>query len=226
MALVAHHSGATIAALYSRAHPTRVSRLLLVAPSYPRASYVFLASLEPFDTTAWKSYTHDVAEALEWRRDMVNLEGFCVRLWPTVFRFHDTDASLRGRLSAAMCDAPAATLRDLPRIQHLASKGLFGLNLHDSLATVQSPALVVIGAADSTTLAAADAWTAWLPQARELRVSSPGLFPWLGDHRRFFTAADGFLSGGWPADAFRPSDPSGSPTVAASAVAAPAGTPR
>jgi proline iminopeptidase len=204
--IAAHHSGATIASLYARRHPDRVQRLLLVSPSFARRSFYFWAATELNDTAATTRLTH----AIQNRENVTDPAGFCRRYWGFWFSpVEVTDPVIVRRLAPVICDASSSRLMAVDRLNANVFRHSFELNLHDSLATVAVPALVMQGSGDEAASASAQTWAAWLPQGRELLVSgsrSP-LFPWIGAESSFFAAADQFLSGGWPADAHQVTAP-------------------
>ena len=104
---------------------------------------------------------------------------------------------------------------------HLIINSLHGLNLKDTLSTIEAPALILQGHGDVSLMDAADAWTLWLRHARMVELPEPTLFPWLGDRRRFLADAAAFLDGGWPADAHAGVPPSALSTTHSDSVARP-----
>jgi len=200
MTLIAHHWGAVLAALYAKAHPDRVNRLALLSPSFPQASFLFWAATLPNDESATTRYL----AALQAGEDTGSPLTFCRRYWGFAFApIEVTDPSLVARLWKDMCDAPPAALRDAPRVGRLVASSLHGLDLRDTLAAIHVPALILQGRGDTASLAAGNAWTEWLPEGRRLVLSSPGLFPWLGEREPYVTALARFLDGAWPAEAVR-----------------------
>src|SRR5262249_53570602 len=128
--------------------------------------------------------------------------GFCRRYWGFVFSpVEVTDPRLVRRLAGPMCNGPDSQLRTMFRTTHLVINSIHGLNLKDTLSTIDAPAFVIQGHGDVSLMDAADAWTLWLRHARMVELPEPTLFPWLGDRSRFLSDAGAFLDGDWPADA-------------------------
>jgi proline iminopeptidase len=195
VSLIGHHWGAVLAALYAKRFPEHVQRLLLVSPSFPHASYLFWAATLRSQDRAAKDYL----AALGAGADTTDPHAFCTRYWG--FLFSPTpvvERELVHDLSADMCAAPANALRRSWLVNRLVPSSLHGLNLKDTLSAVSAPLLVIRGAADTASKASAQAWIDWAPQARELVLPGPGLFPWRGSEGRFRRAADEFLDGTWP----------------------------
>lgn len=204
--IAAHHSGATIAALYAHRHPDRVRRLLLVSPAFARRSFYFWAATELNDTAATSRLTRAI-HAGENVRDPVD---FCRHYWGFWFSpVEVTDPAIIRRLAPGICDAPASRLRAVDRVNAVFFRHNFALSLKDTLASVTIPALVIQSPGDEASSASAQTWAAWLPGGQELILSGAAtpLFPWVGLERKFFAAANQFLDGGWPADAHAVSPP-------------------
>lgn len=190
--LVGHHWGAILAALYAKRFPEHVKRLLLVSPSFPHASYLFWAATLLKQDRATASYL----AALSAGADTADPHAFCTKFWG--FLFSPTPVvtpELVHDFSGGMCDAQPGALRRSWQVNRLVAGSLHGLNLQDTLHAVRTPVLVIEGLADTASSAAARAWTEWAPDARELVLPGPGLFPWRGAEFRFQQAAEGFLEG-------------------------------
>ncbi len=200
MKLAAHHWGAALAVLYAKRYPERVSRLLLVSPSFPSADLLFLAATEPNDRAATAAFLAATAAG----RDTADPRGFCARFWGFMFvPIEVTEPPLVRRLRDEMCDAPRSALRAGPRVNVIIPNSLRGLTLRDTIVAVGVPALVLQGAGDSASTKGARQWALWLPDARVMMLPPPGLFPWLGDATPFRDASRTFLEGGWPVAAER-----------------------
>jgi len=198
--IAAHHSGAMVAVLYARRHPERTGRLLLVSPAFARRSFYFWAATEVNDSTA----TLRLTRAMQAGENVADPAAFCRKYWGFWFSpVEVTDPAVVSRLAPGICDARPERLLAVDKIGAAVFKQLYQFNLHDSLAAVGVPALVVQGSGDEAFSASAQTWAAWLPQGRELIVSgtSSPLFPWIGAESSFFPAATEFLGGRWPAAA-------------------------
>jgi len=188
--LIAHHFGAVIAALYTKRFPAHVRRLVLVAPSFPSSPYYFWASTEPHDVQANARFFKALASGT----DSTDPRGFCRHFWNFLFSpIELTVAPDVERLSGDVCDAPPEALRRAWPINRLVNRSLHGFDLRDTLRTLALPALVISGAVDTATQAATAAWVRDLPGAREVRLSVPGLFPWLDARAPFIAAVTAFL---------------------------------
>jgi len=190
--LLGHHWGAVLAALYAKRFPEHVKRLLLVSPSFPHASYLFWAETLLKQDRATTAYL----AALSAGADTADPHAFCTKFWG--FLFSPTPVvkpELVHDYSPGMCDAPPAALRRSWQVNRLVAGSLHGLNLQDTLRAVRVPVLVIEGLADTASAAAAHAWTEWAPDAHELVLPGPGLFPWRGAEYRFQHAAEAFLEG-------------------------------
>jgi proline iminopeptidase len=190
--LIGHHWGAVLAALYAKRYPEHVKRLLLVSPSFPHASYLFLAA------TLFKPGRETAAylKALSAGADTADPHAFCSKYWG--FLFSPTPVvspELVHDFAGEMCDAPPAALRRSALVNRLVPGSLHGLNLQDTLRAVTAPVLVIAGVGDTATAEAAHAWTSWAPHAHELVLPGPALFPWRGSEYRFRKDAADFLEG-------------------------------
>jgi pimeloyl-ACP methyl ester carboxylesterase len=202
--LAAHHSGATVAALYARRHPEHVRRLLLVSPGFTTRSYLFWAAAAvPNDSAA----TDRVTRAIQARENIREPVKFCRRFWGFWFSpIEVTDPVVIDRLAPGICDAAPERLSAVDSVNDRIYRAGYGLSLRDSLATVLTPALVIQGVSDSASMSSARQWAAWLPGGRELLIPATraALFPWVGHEADFIGAVSQFLSGGWPSQAVRP----------------------
>lgn len=200
-ALIAHHWGALLAALYARNHPDHVSRLVLVSPWFPRSSFLFSASTLPNDTTAGAAY----AAALAVRQDSTDPAAFCRSFWGYTFvPLEVTDRASVRALAPAMCAAPPEVLRARELVQRVIQRSAWQVNMQDSLAALPMPVLVIHGDEDHPFVRSSMlAWVRWLPDARLLDLPGPGLLPWLGDRPEFLRESGRFLRGQWPERAQR-----------------------
>lgn len=215
MALIGHHYGAGVAALYASRFPARVSRMLLLAPLYPRQLYVWDLSKTPVDSAASQGMLRDMAAGL----DTADAAGFCRRHWG--FHFVPapvTDPRVIADEAPLICGAASARFRDLEQIRRLSIRSLGPRwDWRDTLQRLRQPSLIVqaqvTGRADSMEqrrsrmlLHGAETFAGSMPEARILTVEAPLWFPWLGDDD-IVSAADEFLRGEWPRGASRVAAP-------------------
>jgi len=201
LTLIGHGWGAGLGALYAIQHPERVSRLLLVSPMVPRAQYLWNLTFQRAagtDTTG----LNGLSAARLAGQDRSEPRGFCRRYWgallsPTVVR----DRAVIRRLSAPMCDAPAAALERIELINRRVLGSLGAWDWAAQLGSLHVPVLVIQGEephADErdegwTWVAAAQDWVAHLPNARLVFVGTVPQFPWLEARRPFIVAVRQFL---------------------------------
>jgi len=201
LTLIGHGWGAGLGALYAMQYPDRVSRLLLVSPMFPRADYLWYLTFQRAAGTD-TSGLEGLMFARQAGLDRTAPRVFCRRYWgallsPTVVR----DREVLRRLSASVCDAPAASLERVELINRRVSGSLGAWNWTPQLAKVRAPVLVIQGAEPHagehdegwTWLAAAREWVASLPNARLLLVGTAPQFPWLDADVRFAEAVRQFL---------------------------------
>lgn len=205
VAILGHSWGAGLALLYASAHPTRVSRLLLVAPIPPRADpYLdqFSAALQSRLTDEDKAA---VAAARERRRVATDedLPDACHDYWRVFIKGYFSDPAAVARMRGDVCAVPAPALRNFGTVNATLMDGLGNFDWRPLLKSVRVPTLVIHGDRDPIPMEAAREWAAGLPAARLLVIANSGHFPFVEQPDLFFAASTEFLSGRWPASATR-----------------------
>jgi pimeloyl-ACP methyl ester carboxylesterase len=199
--LLAHHRGATLAALYAVRYPEHVRRMVLLAPSPPGRRQLYAISILPKDSVAYASYVRATAAG----QDSTDPHEFCIRYWGFAFSPQEvTDPKQVRALAPSMCSEAPASLVRRSRAGHLVSRSLGLWDLGDTLRLVTAPVLVIEGTGPEPVVSAARTWAAWLPNGRFFSSTGPALFPWSKDP----TVLDQlsiFLQGTWPDRAGHPS---------------------
>jgi len=187
-------------AVYSIRHPTRVTRLVQVAP-VPPAARIFRAAggdqrATRMDTAALGALDRRF-RAGEFANDG---GGFCRARNRLTGPSNFADTTL-----AARVPDPCRWENEWPAnlgpyfAAFLPSLGDY--DWRDEIASVAIPRLVIHGNEDGIPLAGARAWVAGFPTARLLVLSPAGHFPFLKRPDEFFPAVDRFLAGDWPPNA-------------------------
>ncbi len=179
--LVGWSLGAAVAMAYARAHPDRVSRLVLVGAS-PR----FVAGADwPHAMDAGTLARFGDELAVSWRH---TLQRFLA------LQVHGSDHgraalhALRHELFARGAPEPAV-LRDALGL-------LAGLDLRPEVPAISASALVVGGGRDTLTPPGAGRWlAATLPHASGVEIASAAHVPFLSHPEEFHAAVDAFLDG-------------------------------
>ncbi len=201
LTLLAHHRGATLAALYAVRYPEHVRRIVLLAPNPPGRRQLYAISIIPKDSVAYASYLRATAAG----QDSTDPHEFCIRYWGFAFSpMEVTDPKLVRALAPAMCSEAPASLVRRARAGHQVSRSLGLWDLEDTLRRVTAPALVIEGTGPDPVVSAARTWAAWLPSGRFLSSTGPVLFPWTQDPK-VLDQLSTFLQGTWPDRAEHPS---------------------
>jgi proline iminopeptidase len=205
MAVTGHSWGALVAAAYAVAHPTRVSRLVLITPPPPTRGRF------------WEQFRSGIARrtdsALMARQgaafsttsgDPLHRCREAIRLVMLPY-FRDT-ATMR-RMRGTWCDAPGDALGTTMRTMRQTWAAVGEWNLTPLRGSLPTPTLVVQGSEDVVPADAGNLWVAAVPHGRLLVMPHAGHYPWLDAPRPFFRALDDFLDGRWPENAIRPAPP-------------------
>ncbi|MGI5175616.1 alpha/beta fold hydrolase [Dactylosporangium sp. CA-152071] len=189
--LLGHSAGSVVASAYAAGHPTRIDRLILVAPSpqlYGKGGDDVGDILATRTDAPWFSSVSDAAgELLSLPPDTPPAQVFDVldRYTPAAY----------GRWDAHQ-QAHAATQRTGFALDAWAgfwagtSTGWL-----DDFATVPAPVLVLTGDRDALTgVRIGDVVAAGLPHARHVTIPGAGHYPWVDEPAAFAAAVAGFLA--------------------------------
>lgn len=200
VAIIGWSGGGMESFVYALRYPSRVSRIVQLAPVAPRI-------------TPWgDSMMADRAR----RTDPAAQAGFDARLAAGAFGSDSVawcraaDSVSAPALMANPGSAPRTPDVCVHRNEHPSALsryfgGLFGsiagFDWRDSLAAVTIPRLVIHGARDNTPLEGNQEWVTGQPNARLLVIEEAGHWPHYERPTETLEAIDTFLRGGWPAKA-------------------------
>jgi proline iminopeptidase len=194
MKLLGHQYGAGVALLYATAHPERVTRLVFAAPMVREASFIWRLALSRADTAAASRFQR--AQAMERTTDPM---AYCRAYWGwDLSPAEELDPTVLRRLAPLICDGTPDRLRERGTLARAIMRTNPGWRWGDSLAKVTAPVLVVVGDQRPTLAALAEAWVTPAKDARLLRLSGSGWFPWVEQPERWVADLDRFLAGNWP----------------------------
>lgn len=185
-----------VVALYAARHSQFVDRLVMVCPAPPSESLqpasgvpdaVLLERISELET---RRATADPVEfAREWRR-IVTPTRMAI---PAAFDLLQADPSMWSN------EWPDHMMEALGRV---VATHPVGFDYRPRAQQISAPTLVIHGGADTTVpLAASEAWTRAISDARLLVLPDVGHFPHVEAPSEFFDAVETFLDGDWPTDA-------------------------
>ncbi len=207
LTLVGHNTGAAVAARYTIDHPDRVSRLALVSPYPISQGFLWAWHLLDRDTALFRRG----AEAYPASRQSRSVQGFCEQYWFWYFQPVYQPADLPGKLAAeSVCGGPVEALVDPSRRQLAWLRSAHAHDWRADVAAIAVPVLVIEGVKGTERhlfQSHAETWAFNIPDARMVALKGGSLLPWLANPEPFRLAMQAFLRGGWPADAYRPTDP-------------------
>jgi proline iminopeptidase len=184
-----------VAALYAAGHPHFVDRLVMVCPAAPSQSLqpapgapdlVLLERLNELETR--RASADPVEFARQWRRIVTPT----LMADPTAFELLQADPSIWPN------EWPSHMTEALRRVD---ATHPVGFDYRPRAQQISAPTLVIHGESDTIPLAASEAWTRAIPDARLLVLPKVGHFPHVEAPSRLFDAVDAFLSGDWPTHA-------------------------
>lgn len=200
-ALIGHHWGAAVAAIYAARHPGRVSRLLLLSPFPVIYSWFYEFNAVTADSAKYRQLLADLKPEIT----LEEAKAYCARAWPIFFSPIRPDVGTPyDQMARAVCDVPADRIVTSQRTTRVLQRSLGQWVFRPELNPVTVPTLVVEASGSPLVEEAATRWAQHLADARVLLLPPPYLFPWVGDPAGFNEAVTAFLSGGWPAGSVRP----------------------
>ena len=199
VAIIGWSGGGMEMFVYAMRNPSRVSRLVQLAPVAPRflpyGPQMMADRAQRTDTVALAALRERV-RAGEFATDPA---GRCraQRAIDTPPTFADTS---RWTLPPEVCQYP----NELPERLNVYFNALFRsfgeFDWRDSLPRVTIPRLVIHGAADNTPLEGNREWVSGQPNARLVVIQGAGHWPHYEQPAQTLAAIRTFLEGGWPAD--------------------------
>jgi proline iminopeptidase len=203
MALIGLSWGSGLAALYTKAHPARVERLLLLSPMAPSKA-LMTARLEKMETLRVAA---ELPARSETAARLPGASGFevvelCREMTGHVFRFYFADPTPQKLAEAAeRCDIPPAAIRNRGVVETATLASLGDWDFRPMLARIGVPTLVVEGARSNVPLDATRVWAEEMPAARLLLIPDAGHEAFADQPAAFLAAAKRFLEGRFPAEA-------------------------
>ncbi|MEZ5289619.1 MAG: alpha/beta hydrolase [Vicinamibacterales bacterium] len=199
MALVAHSYVAEVAVRYAMAHPSRVTRLVMLGPSGYGVGH---ATPPPPDATAVQVFQR--LGALQ-ATALSDAEARCRAFWEVLAPLYVVEPVHAPRVASwGRCDLPNERVFPAYWTAHVEPSLTRLAATPEDLARVRCPVLVVHGDRDrSAPYAAGRTWAARLPDARLLTVAGTAHAPWLEAPDLVLPALGRFLDGAWPDGAAR-----------------------
>lgn len=204
LTLLGHSGGAGIATRYAIEHPSRVERMLLLAPM-PPASVPFGPAAGQAFMARFDSTTLSRVQALHASLpEAENPRAVCQEVARTVLPLaYLATLEAAERMRGDFCSAPPERLRTEARRLAAFQQSLGAWDWRSELGSLRVPTLVIHGARDAIPEASARAWVEALPNARLLVLAEADHYPHVDRPHGFFAAAEQFLAGNWPAKSRR-----------------------
>ncbi|MGZ4712173.1 MAG: alpha/beta fold hydrolase [Acidimicrobiia bacterium] len=182
-----------VVALYAAEHPRLVDRLVMVCPAPPSQSLQLAPRvpdaplLERLNELETRRAALDPVEfAREWRRIVTPTR----MADPAAFDLLQADPSMWSN------EWPEHMMDALRRVD---ATHPVGFDYRPRAQRISAPTLVIHGGADNAVpVAASQAWTRAIPDARLLVLPGVGHFPHVEAPSAFFDAVETFLGGSWP----------------------------
>lgn len=204
IALIGLSWGAGLATYYAEAHPTRVSRLMLLGPM-PIARV-------PFNDERWAAVNKAAGpELIEKRRQLLQqmreaaspdeVISLCRRLLTEAPMPYLVDPARHRTLTG--CDFPAEVVLNRSKVAQHTLQSMGDWDFRPLLSRVTVPVLVVEGARTVVPLSSPRLWAETPPNGRLLLVPEAGHEVGMDQPEVLVAAARAFLGGRWPRDASR-----------------------
>lgn len=203
MNLYGNSWGGLLAAAYASAHPEHVERLIVHSAAPP--TYELIAQMGAsltaraearysraelaryglmFDPEAHAAAENPLEMCREWQRMLI----------PLMMLDPDTYPRFRGDL----CFGGDEAIRQQQIVNRDVWNTLGDYDLRAAAHAVTAPTLVIHGVGDNIPLAASEAWTAAIPNARLLLIEGAGHVAQVERPDVFFPAIERFVAGEWP----------------------------
>ncbi|MEZ4455748.1 MAG: alpha/beta hydrolase [Gemmatimonadales bacterium] len=194
-ALIGHHYGAAVAALYAARHPEHASRVLAVSPFPVIYSWFYEFTAIQGDSAKYRDLLAEVGR----NQTTDSIHAYCERAWPAYFSpIHPDLGTPYPALARTMCDEPAERLLDSRSVTTSVQRSLGMWVFRPELNHLGVPLLVIEGGGEPLIDEAATRWAQHAPDGRILLLRRPYLFPWVTDPGAFARGVRAFLSGDWP----------------------------
>jgi pimeloyl-ACP methyl ester carboxylesterase len=122
----------------------------------------------------------------------------CRALFSLLTRIYFETRAATSRTWADFCAGSPETLRNRAAVDAAIFGSLGAWDVRQLLRQVESPVLVVRGAASAIPHEAMEAWVEALPNARLITIDGGGHYLHVDRPEAFFPAAATFFGGGWP----------------------------
>jgi proline iminopeptidase len=200
LVLFGHSWGGGLAMLYAMEHPSRVERIVLVAPLWPR----FRPYAELYERTMRARLGADYSRYVALLDSIASASdpaAPCREFFALYLRATGTgERGIRG-LRGDPCAADPAVTRTFIERNRVTMRSLGEYDWRGRLSSIRAPTLVLQGTRDVLTESSTREWAAFLPEARLLLIPGAGHLPYADRPDEFYGAVDAFLRGRWPARA-------------------------
>lgn len=195
--VIGHSFAGLLAALYAKAWPQGVRRLVLLGPLGPHPDREYPPSLMNRDET-FARVMRELGALLPQRANWAP-EEFCEKVWAVLGALYVTNPADAGRIRWGRCGLENER-NGLRYFQEVTLPSIRALALTvDDLGAIGVPALIVHGTKDrSAPYGGGREWAMTLPNARLLSIEGGGHAPWIEAPERVLPAIEDFLNGEWP----------------------------
>jgi proline-specific peptidase len=203
IAILGNSWGGMLAAFYAVEHPDRVERIVLHSPGEPtrasmvRADQEMIARLDRQLSPEQKERYAFLSDPQHWI-DAADPKALCREYYQLLLPFYVAHPQSIPGLKGDVCSGPDAAVRRQRLVNQQIVKSLGDWDLLPSLGAVDSPALVIYGAADPAAAGTPEAWAKALPNSRLLLIDDAGHLPHVEQPDVFFNAVETFLKGDLP----------------------------
>jgi proline iminopeptidase len=187
-----------LAARYALAHPARVERLVLIAPSGPAQRPFFSRFLERFAERIDPAGLSRLETARRAGLKESDPLAWCRAVNRLFFEAYVADPRSLDAMRSSPCAAPNL---DIDRVNNQGRKAHERLGDYDwrgDFGALRVPTLILHGLEDPVLVEGSHEWARILPDARLVLWDATGHMPWLERPELFFPAVERFLAGKEP----------------------------